>query len=211
MALAHVRRDYHGTPLLESRSPKEPFALFQRWLRRALAADLVEPNAMSIATLDARRRPRVRMVLLKDASAAGFTFYTNTASDKGRELARHRDASAVIWWPELHQQVRLDGRVVPVSAAEADAYWAVRPRGAQLGAWASPQSRVLPSRRSLEQRLARVTARFEGRDVPRPPHWSGYRLVPRAIEFWQGRRDRLHDRLRYTRTTRGWRRERLAP
>lgn len=211
MALAHVRRDYHGTPLLESRAPRDPFVLFQRWLARALAADLVEPNAMSIATLDARRRPRVRMVLLKDATAAGFTFYTNTASDKGRELARHRDASAVIWWPELHQQVRLDGRVTPVSGAEADAYWAVRPRGAQLGAWASPQSRVLPSRRALEQRLAKVTARFAGGAVPRPPHWSGYRLVPRAIEFWQGRRDRLHDRLRYTRTTRGWRRERLAP
>lgn len=211
MSLAHVRRDYHGAPLLESRAPRDPFVLFHRWLTRALAADLVEPNAMSVATLDARRRPRVRMVLLKDASPAGFTFYTNTASDKGRELARHRDASAVIWWPELHQQVRLDGRVVPVSDAEADAYWSVRPRGAQLGAWASPQSRVLPSRKVLEQRLAKATARFEGGPVPRPPHWSGYRLVPRAIEFWQGRRDRLHDRLRYTRTTRGWKRERLAP
>lgn len=211
MALAHIRRDYHGAPLLERRTPRDPFVLFQRWLARALAADLVEPNAMSVATLDARRRPRVRMVLLKDATSAGFTFYTNTASDKGRELARHRDASAVIWWPELHQQVRLDGRVTPVSDAEADAYWAVRPRGAQLGAWASPQSRVLPSRRALEQRLAKVTARFADRDVPRPPHWSGYRLVPRAIEFWQGRRDRLHDRLRYTRTTRGWTRARLAP
>ena len=212
MSLARVRRDYQASALTESRAPREPLALFRRWLRAALQCGHLEPNAMTLATSDARGRPKARMVLLKDADARGFTFYTNLTSAKGRELARRPDAALVMWWPELSRQVRIEGRIAAVSAREADAYFALRPRGAQLGAWASPQSRALPDRAALAARLARVTARFEGRDVPRPPHWGGYRLVPTMLEFWQGQPSRLHDRLRYRRQRGGrWRRERLAP
>ncbi len=211
MPLARVRRDYSGDSLLESRAPAEPLALFRRWLAAAIQRGLVEPNAMTLATVDARGRPRARMVLLKDVTARGFAFYTNFASAKGRELARRSEGALVLWWPEMSRQVRIEGRTTPLSTREADAYWSLRPRGAQLGAWASPQSRVLRSRAALRERLARVTARFAGRPVPRPPHWGGYRLAARSMEFWQGRPDRLHDRLRYERRARGWRRERLAP
>jgi pyridoxamine 5'-phosphate oxidase len=211
MALARVRRDYPAAALLESRSPAEPMALFHRWLAAALECGHLEPNAMTLATVDARGRPRARMVLLKDADRRGLTFYTNTASAKGRELARRADAALVMWWPELSRQVRIEGRMAPVPPGEADAYFALRPREAQLGAWASPQSRVLESRAVLSARLARVEARFAGKPVPRPPQWGGYRLEPALFEFWQGRPSRLHDRLRYTRRGGHWRRERLAP
>lgn len=211
MSLAKVRRDYTGRVLLESRSPADPFALFANWMRAALKSGNLEPNAMTLATADRRGRPRARMVLLKDATRAGFTFYTNLTSAKARELAAHPDASLVLFWAELSRQVRIEGRVVPVSAAEADAYFAIRPRGAQIGAWASPQSRSIAARATLEARIARVEKRFAGQNVPRPPHWGGYRVVPRVIEFWQGRRSRLHDRLVYTRGARGWKRVRLAP
>jgi pyridoxamine 5'-phosphate oxidase len=211
MPLARVRRDYRGRSLIENRSPAEPFALFRRWLAEALASGQLEPTAMTLATVDSRGRPRARMVLLKQAAPDGFTFYTNWASAKGRELGRRADAALVLWWPESSRQVRIEGRVARVSVREADAYFALRPRDAQLGAWASPQSRVLGSRTALEARLVRVTARFAGRSIPRPPNWGGFRLTPRSIEFWQGRPSRLHDRLRYTRRAGRWRRERLAP
>jgi len=211
MPLARVRREYRGQALLERRAPASPLPLFQRWLEDALRHDFVEPNAMTLATVDALGRPRARMVLLKRADERGFTFYSNLRSAKSRELAARPHAALVLWWPELHRQVRVEGRVSLVSAAESDAYFATRPRGAQLGAWASPQSRVVPSRAALERNLAAARARFEGREVPRPAHWGGFRLVPRTIEFWQGRPDRMHDRLRYVRTDRRWQRARLAP
>ena len=211
MSLARVRRDYPAASLLESRAPSEPMALFHRWLKAALKCGNLEPDAMTLATVDGRGRPRARMVLLKDADARGLTFYTNRSSAKGRELARRSDAALVLWWPELSRQIRIEGTAAPVSAREADAYFALRPRGAQLGAWASPQSRALPSRAALSERLARITARFEGKPVPRPPHWGGYRVTPRHIEFWQCQPSRLHDRLSYTRHAGRWKRERLAP
>jgi len=211
MPLARVRREYRGQALLETRAPGSPLPLLQRWLRDALRHGFVEPNAMSLATVDALGRPRARMVLLKRADERGFTFYSNLRSAKSRELAARPHAALVLWWPELHRQVRVEGRVSLVSTAESDAYFATRPRGAQLGAWASPQSRVVPSRAALERNLAAARARFEGREVPRPAHWGGFRLVPRTIEFWQGRPDRMHDRLRYVRTDRRWQRARLAP
>lgn len=211
MPLKRVRLDYTGRSLLESRAPAEPLTLFRRWLAAALKSGMREPNAMTLATVDARGRPRARLVLLKEAGPRGFTFYTNLTSAKGRELARQPEAGLVMWWPEASRQVRIEGRVSRVSAREADAYFAQRPRGAQLGAWASPQSRTLGSRGELAARMARVTARFAGGPVPRPPHWGGYRLAARVIEFWQGRPDRLHDRLCYTRSAGRWRRERLAP
>ena len=211
MSIIHTRRDYRGRSLLERDSPAEPLMLFRRWLAAALASKNVEPTAMSLATVDGRGRPRARMVLLKDAGPRGFTFYTNLESAKGRELAGRADAALVLWWPEFSRQVRIEGRVAPVSAREADAYFARRPREAQLGAWASPQSRVLASRDALAARLARMEVRFQDRPVPRPPNWGGFRLTARSIEFWQGRPSRLHDRLRYTRRAGRWRRERLAP
>ena len=211
MPLARVRRDYRGRALLERRSPAEPLALFRRWLAAALASGTIEPTAMTLATVDARGRPRARMVLLKSAGASGFTFYTNLDSAKGRELSRRPEAALVLWWPALSRQIRIEGRVGRLPARDADAYWALRPREAQLGAWASPQSRVLASRAALDARLVQVTERFKGRAVPRPPHWGGFRLSARSIEFWQGRPGRLHDRLRYTRRAGRWRRERLAP
>ena len=211
MSLARVRREYRGQVLLESRAPAAPLPLLRRWLRDALRHGFLEPNAMTLATVDARGRPRARMVLLKRADAHGLTFYTNDRSDKGRELAGRPHAALVLWWPELYRQVRVEGRVGRVSAAESDAYFATRPRGAQLGAWASPQSRVVASRAVLERSLAATRARFERGDVPRPRHWGGFRLVPRVIEFWQGRPDRMHDRLRYTRARGRWTRSRLAP
>ena len=211
MPLARVRREYRGPVLLESRAPAAPFPLLNRWLLDAVRHGFLEPNAMTLATVDARGRPRARMVLLKQADPRGLTFYTNLDSAKARELAGRPQAALVMWWPELHRQLRVEGRVVRLGAAESDAYFATRPRGAQLGAWASPQSRVLPSRAALERRLEAVRARFAAGDVPRPPHWGGLRLVPRAIEFWQGRPDRMHDRLRYDRTGARWKRVRLAP
>lgn len=211
MSLARVRRDYRGAPLLESRAPADPLVLFRRWLDLALERGGPEPTATTLATVDARGRPRARMVLLRDASDAGFAFHTNYRSAKGRELAVHPDAALVLWWPDLHRQVRIEGRVRRMSERDSDAYFATRPRGAQVGAWASPQSEELRSRAALDARRARIEARFAGRDVPRPPTWGGFRLRARRIEFWQGRPDRLHDRLCYTRRGDGWRRVRLAP
>jgi len=212
MSLATLRKEYGNRPLLESRAPTDPMVLFARWMKVAAAADgILEPTAMSLATVDGRGRPSVRLVLLKGADAKGFEFFTNFASRKGRELDAQGHAALALWWPPLERQIRIEGRVERLSDAESDGYFALRPRAARIGAWASPQSRVIADRATLEKRLAQVTQRFEGRDVPRPPQWGGYRVVPRAIEFWQGRYSRLHDRLRYTRRGRLWVRERLAP
>lgn len=209
--IARLRREYAGQPLEEAQAPDEPLALFRHWFEEALRAELTEPNAMVLATVDALGRPSARVVLLKDFNEAGFVFYTNYESRKGKELAQNPWAALVFWWAELMRQVRIEGRVEKVPAEESDAYFQTRPRESQLGAWASPQSQVVPDRATLEQRVAEWARQFNGRKIPRPPHWGGYRVVPEVIEFWQGRLGRLHDRLRYQRTTQGWVRERLAP
>jgi len=211
MPIARVRREYRRSELTERVAPADPLVLFRRWMKAALAAGLHEPTAMTLATADARGRPSARLVLLKGCDERGFAFFTNYASRKARELEANPHGALALWWPSLEKQVRVTGRVRRVSEAESDAYFTLRPRGAQLGAWASPQSRVIPDRGALRRRLARFAARWEGREIPRPPHWGGFRLVPRVIEFWQGRPDRLHDRLRFTRRGTAWRRERLAP
>ncbi len=213
MDIASIRREYQAAPLLESAAAADPIVQFQTWFGEVLRAEVPEPNAMTLATVGADGMPAARIVLLKDVDARGFTFFTNYQSAKGRELAQHPQAALVFFWQELARQVRVEGTVSPVSEAESDAYFASRPRGSQLGAWASPQSATLAARDVLERRLAEVEARFDGQPVPRPPHWGGYRLQPRMVEFWHGRPSRLHDRLRYTRASgdAGWKLERLGP
>lgn len=211
-SVADLRREYTLAGLLEQDVDPDPFVQFQRWFDAARAAEVPEPNGMTLATADAQGRPAARTVLLKGFDVRGFVFYTNYESRKAQDLAANPQAALLFWWEPLQRQVRIEGRVARIAEAESDAYFGSRPRGSQLGAWASPQSQVIAARPVLEQRLAEAEAAYGTQPVPRPPHWGGFRVVPTALEFWQGRRSRLHDRLLYTRTADGhWRIERLAP
>jgi len=199
--------------LSESQADRDPFRQFERWFGDALRAELPLPNAMTLATVTPQGAPSARIVLLKGVEDGGFVFYTNYASRKGRELAARPAACLVFQWSDLERQVRIDGNVSKVDAAASDAYYASRPLGARHSAWASPQSETVASRTLLEGAMQEVRARHP-EAPPRPPHWGGYRVTPQAIEFWQGRADRLHDRLVYTRSPsegQGWKIERLAP
>ena len=210
--LAAMRQDYAAGRLTEADLPADPIAQFERWFDDARRARVIEPNAMTLATVGADGQPSARVVLLKGVDRRGLTFFTNLASRKCRELEANGRAALVFWWGPLARQVRFEGAVQPVEQTEADAYFATRPRGSQIGAWASPQSSVLPSREVLERAVAGYDERFAGGRVPRPEFWGGLRLVPIRVEFWQGREDRLHDRLCYLRGAAGdWRIERLAP
>jgi pyridoxamine 5'-phosphate oxidase len=210
-SIADLRQDYRQQALLESQADPDPMRQFHQWFDQALAADLLEPNAMTLATVDASGQPSARIVLLKAIEPHGFTFFTNYIGRKGQELAANPKAALVFWWGELERQVRIEGNVAPIAAEESDAYFHSRPIGSQLGAWASEQSRVVDSRDVLETRLAELKTQYEGQVIPRPTHWGGYRLTPHAIEFWQGRSNRLHDRLLYTLVSDTWQRVRLAP
>jgi pyridoxamine 5'-phosphate oxidase len=189
----------------------EPIGLFVEWLADAKGTEPNDANAMALATVDAEGLPDARMVLLKDVDDRGFTFYSNRESAKGRALAAHPHAALLFHWKSLRRQVRVRGPVEPVSTAEADAYFASRARESRIGAWASDQSRPLDSREALELAVARETARFEGREVPRPERWTGWRVIPESVEFWRDRPFRLHDRLRFDRDGEGWTRTRLQP
>jgi pyridoxamine 5'-phosphate oxidase len=189
----------------------EPYALFRAWFEEAKEREPSDPEAMALATVDESGLPDARMVLLKDWSESGFVFYTNAESAKGRQLAATMKAAALFHWKSLRRQVRLRGPVELVSDAESDAYFASRPRDSRIGAWASRQSRPLESRFALEKAVAVEAARFGLGEVPRPPYWRGYRIVPQAIEFWADRPFRLHDRLRFTRAEAGWTKDRLYP
>ena len=212
MNLDDLRREYTQRGLREEDLAPDPFTQFGAWFDEVAQADIREPNAMTLATATPDGRPSARMVLLKGVDARGFAFFTNYESRKGAELAANPRAALVFFWVQLERQVRVEGRVERLSAEESDAYFASRPEGSQLGAWASQQSAVLPDRGPLEARYEELRAQYEGHEVPRPPFWGGFRVVPETVEFWQGRVNRLHDRLRYRRQDDGsWVIERLSP
>ncbi|WP_028848700.1 pyridoxamine 5'-phosphate oxidase [Thermocrispum agreste] len=212
VALPGMRVSYEGEALNESDLAPTWTEQLQRWLDDAIRAGVAEPNAMVLATADPEGRPSSRTVLCKGLDSRGVSFYTNYTSAKSHELESTWYASATFPWYPLHRQVHIRGSVEKVSAAETAKYWASRPRGSQLGAWASPQSGIVPDRRALENALRAVERRFaDVEEVPPPPHWGGWRIKPDVVEFWQGREDRLHDRLRYVRRDDEWRIERVAP
>jgi pyridoxamine 5'-phosphate oxidase len=209
--LARMRRDYEERGLRKADLLADPLEQFTRWFDEACKAPLLEPNGMTLATVDAAGQPAARTVLLKGIDRRGLVFYTNLDSRKAREVAANPKAALLFWWPPHARQVRFEGAIEPVEDAAADAYFATRPRGSQIGAWASAQSSVIADRAALEAAEQEIAERFAGGPVPRPPFWGGYRLVPERIEFWQGRSNRLHDRLRYTRQAERWQIDRLAP
>lgn len=213
MPLAELRKDYSLSGLSEKDLAKDPFRQFEAWFQEAEAAKVIEPNAMVLSTVSAEGRPSSRTVLLKGADGRGFVFFSNYESRKARELAAQPRATALFLWLALERQVIVEGTVAKVSREESAAYFHSRPRGSQLGAWASPQSTVVRNREVLEENLRGLEKKHAGAEVPVPPHWGGYRLTPESVEFWQGRRNRLHDRLRYRRAHAGadWLVERLAP
>lgn len=209
--LRDLRVSYDLDSLTEDSAPAEPYALFHAWLQDALKHHLPEPNAMTLATLGQDGGPSARTVLLKGFDEQGFHFFTNYDSRKGHEIAADARASAVFLWTQRHHQVSIRGTISKLPRSEAESYFAARPRGHQIGAWVSEQSRVIPGREWLEQRQIEMEQRFADQDIPCPPHWGGYALKPTEIEFWQGRVSRLHDRLRYTKTDSCWTLERLSP
>jgi pyridoxamine 5'-phosphate oxidase len=208
--LSHLRKSYERAELSEEASHAAPLRQFDQWLQEAIAARVGEPNAMTLATVGSDLRPSTRIVLIKGYDEKGLVFYTNYASRKGVELAGNPFAALQFHWVELERVVRIEGRVEKTSGEESDAYFASRPLDSRIGAWASPQSQVIPGRSVLVANAAKYGAQFL-LDPPRPPHWGGYRLVPDQWQFWQGRKSRLHDRLRYTLRDGQWQRERLAP
>ncbi|MCB1717050.1 MAG: pyridoxamine 5'-phosphate oxidase [Candidatus Competibacteraceae bacterium] len=210
--LSELRRDYALASLARDSIDTDPFRQFEHWFQEALKAEVLEPNAMTLATVDAQGHPSARIVLLKSVDPAGFVFFTNYQSSKGQQLAANPQAALVFFWKELERQVRIEGRVEKISRAESERYFQSRPRGSQIGAAASNQSQVVANRTVLETRFQDLEARYAEQDIPTPAHWGGYRLTPDLLEFWQGRRNRLHDRLRYRLLDSGdWSIERLEP
>jgi pyridoxamine 5'-phosphate oxidase len=209
--LAALRRDYSLSSLKEADVDPDPIRQFERWFAEALAAQVLEPNAMTLSTASRDGVPSGRIVLLKGVDARGFAFYTDYRSRKSAELAENPLAALTFLWKEIERQVRITGAVSRVSAEESESYFRSRPVGSRIGAWASHQSSVIPNRADLEERVRTVSERFSNTDVPLPSHWGGFRVLPDEIEFWQGRPDRLHDRIRYRREETAWIIERLSP
>lgn len=210
--IADIRKDYRLKTLDESDVAKTPIVQFSKWWDEAMASDITEVNAMTLATVSPEGKPEARIVLLKGFDEKGFVFFTNYESDKGKEIAANPYAAIVFFWKELERQVRVEGTVEKVSAEESDIYFNSRPLGSRIGAWTSPQSHIIKSRIEIEDRLKINQEKFAGNDVPRPAFWGGYRVLPTSIEFWQGRSSRLHDRLRYKKDIfNNWLLERLAP
>jgi pyridoxamine 5'-phosphate oxidase len=209
--LHHHRKDYMSRSLSSSSVPADPFLLFNEWLQFAIDTNLPEPTAMSLATADASGKPSCRIVLLKEVTERGVRFFTNYQSRKGQDLLANPNAAVTLFWPQLERQVRMEGLVEKVSEKDSDLYFLSRPHDSNLGAWASPQSRTVPARSYLEQRLEQQRIRFQTEPMSRPAFWGGYELIPVSVEFWQGRSGRLHDRILYTHDHESWGIERLAP
>lgn len=209
--IADLRKEYTLNGLDRSDVLADPFAQFRQWFEAALGAGIPEPNAMHLATVGENGRPSGRIVLIKEVDSRGFVFYTNYESDKGHDLAANPVASLTFFYPELERQIRVEGVVEKVTPEESDIYFGSRPRGSQIGAWVSRQSTVIQNRDELTNRQNELETQFEGKPVPRPPHWGGYRVVPDLIEFWQGRPSRLHDRIRYRLVDGAWVIERVSP
>ncbi len=211
--LADIRKDYRRAALDEQTAGEEPLALFGRWFADAERAGIDEVNAMTLATADAEGKPHARIVLLKGLERGAFHFYTNYESAKGRQISSKPYGALVFFWKELERQVRIEGHIEELTPEESDAYFNSRPEGSRIGAWASPQSTVIADRRILDERVGHFEGQYAGKDIPRPSYWGGYRLVPSCIEFWQGRSNRLHDRILFTRESlqHFWERSRLAP
>ena len=211
MSIGQRRREYQRAQLDESTVSPDPIVEFARWMEEAVKAKVDEPEAMTLATATPDGVPSARMVLLRGFDERGFVFFTDYRSQKGLELTGNPWAALVFHWSELERQVRISGPVSPTEREESEAYFSTRPRGSRIGAWASHQSQVIPSRRQLDDRVAELESKHPGEDIPLPPHWGGFRLRPTAVEFSQGRASRLHDRLRYVRDGERWRIERLSP
>lgn len=211
MALADLRIDYTQRGLTEEDAGHDPMALFQRWMDEAIAAGIPEPNAMTLATVSSDGQPSARIVLLKLLDERGLAFFTNYGSRKGREIAENPRASVVFFWAAIERQVRVEGVIEKTTEAESEDYFHSRPANSRLGAWASEQSEPLSGREELEAKHAALVAKYPDGKIPRPPHWGGYRLIPSAFEYWQGRPSRLHDRIRFVRVDGRWERVRLSP
>jgi pyridoxamine 5'-phosphate oxidase len=211
MSIADLRREYARARLDEATVDPNPVAVFGRWFDEALKAKVLEANAMTLATAGQDGAPSARIVLLKGVDEHGFVFFTDYRSRKGEELEHNPQAALVFYWPELERQVRITGRTETISREDSEAYFRTRPRGSRIGAWGSHQSQVIPNRTVLEKQVSEVERKYPGDEVPLPPYWGGFRVIPDAIEFWQGRESRLHDRIRYVRDSGGWRIERLSP
>ena len=211
-SISDIRRDYMLKSFDETHASSNPFDQFRDWWEEATSADIDEVNAMTLATVDGNGKPAARIVLLKGYTHDGFVFFTNYESAKGQDLAINPNAALLFFWKELERQIRIEGTVEKIDPADSDAYFHSRPAGSRIGAWVSPQSKVIPDRSFLENNYHELVKKYPDENtVPRPPHWGGFIVKPESFEFWQGRSSRLHDRLKYTKTKEGWNRERLAP